>query len=113
MTSCQSLWQGLYDGQRFWAKKGIDFDEVFSPTIEVIYICIILGLAASMDLELKQLEVKIAFLHSDLEEEIYMEQPKGFEHGLQPKGFKVKSKEDMVCKLKKSLWLEASAKSMV
>ena len=56
---------------------------------------VVLGLVASLDLELEQLDVKTAFLHGDLEEEIYMVQPKGFE---------VKGKEHMVCKLKKSLY---------
>ncbi|CAM8972377.1 unnamed protein product [Rhodiola kirilowii] len=41
------------------------------------------------------MDVKIAFLHSDLDEEIYMKQPEGFE---------VKGKEKLVCKLKKSLY---------
>ena len=36
---------------------------------------VILGLAASMNLELEQLDVKTAFLHDDLDEEIFMEQP--------------------------------------
>ena len=40
------------------------------------------------------MDVKTAFLHGDLCEDIYMQQPKGFEE---------KSKEKMVCKLKKSL----------
>ena len=41
------------------------------------------------------MDVKTAFLHGDLEEEIYMEQPEGFQQ---------KGKEDYVCKLKKSLY---------
>ena len=47
------------------------------------------------DLFLEQTEVKMTFLQGDLEEEIYM---------MQPQGFKVISKEKMVCKLKKSLY---------
>ena len=54
-----------------------------------------LGIGASQDLEVEQLDVKTAFLHGDLEEEIYMEQPEGF---------KVKGKENFVYKLKKSLY---------
>ena len=79
----------------FGQKKGIDFDEIFSPVVKMTSIRVALGLVASMDLELEQLDVKTAFLHGDLEEEIYMEQPEGFE---------VKGKDDMVCKLKKSLY---------
>ena len=41
------------------------------------------------------MDVKTAFLHGDLHEEIYMQQPEGFA---------VKEKEDLVCKLKKSLY---------
>ena len=52
-------------------------------------------MAATMDLEIEQLDVKTAFLHGDLEEEIYMEQPEGF---------MVAGKEHLVCKLKKSLY---------
>jgi len=52
-----------------------------------------LGLAASLNLEVEQLDVKTAFLHGDLDEEIYMEQPEGFE---------AKGKEQLVCKLKRA-----------
>ena len=41
------------------------------------------------------MDVKTAFLHGDLEDEIYMQQPEGFVH---------KGKESLVCKLKKSLY---------
>ena len=54
---------------------------------------VVLGLIASLDLELEQLDVKIAFLIDDLKEEIYMDQLEGF---------KVQGKEHMVCKLKTS-----------
>lgn len=55
----------------------------------------ILSLVAVEDLHLEQLDVKTTFLHGDLEEEIYMQQPEGYE---------VKGKEKLVCRLKKSLY---------
>ncbi|CAN0905823.1 Retrovirus-related Pol polyprotein from transposon TNT 1-94, partial [Linum grandiflorum] len=76
-------------------KKGIDFDEIFSPVVKMTSIRTVLGFAASLDLELEQLDVKTAFLHGNLHEEIYMEQPEGFEE---------KGKSELVCKLKKSLY---------
>ncbi|KAM1652315.1 hypothetical protein ACFX1T_004838 [Malus domestica] len=51
----------------FGQKKGVDFDEIFSPVVKMTSIRVILGLAASMDLELEQLDVKTAFLHGNLE----------------------------------------------
>lgn len=56
---------------------------------------VVFGLAASLDLKTEQLDVKTAFLHGNLQEEIYMEQLEEF---------KVRGKEDMVCLLKKSLY---------
>lgn len=75
--------------------EGIDYNEVFSPVVKHSFIRIVLALVAQLDLELVQLDVKTAFLHGDLEEEIYM---------TQPEGFKVVGKENMVCKLEKSLY---------
>jgi hypothetical protein len=54
-----------------------------------------LSLATTFDLEVEQMDVKTMFLHEDLDEEIYMKQPKGFT---------VKGKKELVCKLKKSLY---------
>ena len=79
----------------FDQKLAIDFDEIFSLVVKMCSIRVILGLATSMDLELEQLDVKTTFLHGDLDEEIFIEQPKGF---------KVKGKENMVYKIKKILY---------
>ena len=58
----------------FAQKKGIDSDEIFSP-VKMTSIRTILSLVAVEDLHLEQLDVKTTFLHGDLEEEIYMQQP--------------------------------------
>ena len=79
----------------FIQNKGIDFDEIFSPVVKMSSICVVLGLAASLDLEIEQMDVKTTFLHGDLDKEIYMEQLEGFI---------IKGKEDYACKLKKSLY---------
>jgi hypothetical protein len=74
---------------------GIDYNDVFSLIVKHSSICAIFGIVAMHDLELEQLDVKTAFLHDELEEEIYMDQPEGFI---------VSGKEDLVCKLKRSLY---------
>ncbi|KAH9717385.1 hypothetical protein KPL71_021793 [Citrus sinensis] len=73
----------------FAQKEGIDYNEVFSPVIKHTSIRILLALVAECELELAQLDVKTAFLHGDLEEEIYM---------IQPCGFRVAGKENHVCR---------------
>jgi len=50
---------------------------------------------AQYELKLDQLDVKITFLHDELDEEIYMSQPMGF---------KTAGKENIMCKLKKSFY---------
>ena len=79
----------------FKQKEGIDFNEVFSPVVRHTSIRVLLAFVALFDLELEQLDVKTAFLHGELEEEIYMEQTEGFI---------VLGKEHFVCRLKKSLY---------
>ena len=63
----------------FSQKKGIDFDEIFSLVVKMTSVRTILSLVAAEDLHLEKLDVKTTFLHGDLEEEIYMQQPKGYE----------------------------------
>lgn len=73
-------------------QAGIDYTETFSPVVKFSSVRAIFSVAAAKNLEVHQFDVKTAFLHGDLEEELYMEQPSGFEKG------------DFVCLLKKSLY---------
>ena len=58
--------------------EDIDCNEVLSSIVKHSAIQILLALVAQYELKLDQLDVKTAFLHSDLEEEIYMSQSMGF-----------------------------------
>ncbi|KAK0594610.1 hypothetical protein LWI29_035421 [Acer saccharum] len=59
-------------------KEGIDYEETFSPVAMLKSIRILLSIAASLDLEIWQMDVKTAFLNGSLDESIYMMQPEGF-----------------------------------
>jgi len=76
-------------------REGINYNEIFSHVVKHSSIRILLALVAQYELELDQLDIKTVFLYGDLEEEIYMSQPIGL---------KTVGKENMVCKLKKSLY---------
>ena len=59
-------------------KEGIDYDETFSPVAMIKSVWILLAVTAALDYEIWQMDVKTAFLNGELEEDIYMQQPKGF-----------------------------------
>lgn len=79
----------------FQQKRGIDYNEIFSPVVKMTTIRLVLSIVAAENLHLEQLDVKTAFLHGDLDENIYM---------VQPEGFQIAGKENLVCKLSKSLY---------
>ncbi|CAM8887469.1 unnamed protein product [Rhodiola kirilowii] len=62
----------------FSQRECIDLDKIFSPVVKMSSIRVVLSLVASLDFEIDQMDVKTAFLHGDLDKEIYMEQPEGF-----------------------------------
>ena len=62
----------------FQRKKGIDYLKIFSPVVKMSTIRLVLGMVAAENLHLEQLDVKIAFLHGDLEEDLYIIQLEGF-----------------------------------
>lgn len=68
---------------------------MFAPVVKHVSIRVLLSLVVNQDLELEQMDVKTAFLHGNLEEDLHMCQPEGYED---------KTKKDHVCLLKKSLY---------
>jgi len=54
-------------------KKGIDYNEIFSPIVKHTYIRMLLTIVAHFDLELEQMVVNTASMHGELEEKIYMQ----------------------------------------
>ena len=75
--------------------EGIDFEETFAPVAHMEAIRMLLAFSCSKGFKIYQMNVKSAFLNGKLKEEVYMEQPKGFNLA---KG------KDCVCKFKKALY---------
>lgn len=65
----------------FSQEYGIDYKETFAPVIRLDALRAMLALAAIKNLYVQQMDIKGAYLHGNLEEEIYMLQPPGFEDG--------------------------------
>ena len=61
---------------------GIDYQETFAPVAKMNIVRVLQYIVAKLNSTLQQLDVKNAFLHGDLEEEVFMELPLGFEDQL-------------------------------
>jgi hypothetical protein len=59
--------------------KGLDFDKTFAPVARLESIRILLAYATHHGFKLYQMNVKSAFLNGSIKEEVYVEQPLGFE----------------------------------
>ncbi len=81
--------------QGFWQKHGVEYTEMYAPTVHCENLCLVLALAVAFDLEIHAMDVIAVFLHSPIEEEIYIEQPEGYVNPDHP---------DWVCGLLKSLY---------
>ncbi|CAH9136574.1 unnamed protein product, partial [Cuscuta epithymum] len=81
--------------QGFTQQAGVDFSETFSPVVKPTTVRIVLSLAVSFGWMMRQLDVKNAFLHGNLTEEVYMRQPPGFVHPQFP---------HHICRLRKAIY---------
>ena len=81
--------------QGFTQTQGLDYNEVFSPVARSSTIRGLLAIANHKDWDIHQMDVKAAFLNSELDYEVFMEQPKGFIDEVN---------KDYVCKLKRCLY---------
>jgi len=80
--------------QGFSQKYGTDYYEKFCPVVRLESLHALIALAVQCGLKLHQVDVTTIFLNGELEEEVYMKQPKGFIN---------QGEEHLVCKLKKSM----------
>ena len=81
--------------QGFSQKQGLDYDETFSPVVRFESLRTVIALAVQNSMKMHQMDVTTAFLNGELQEEVYMKQPESFMSDGQ---------EDLVCKLKRSIY---------
>lgn len=74
-------------------EKGIDFQDIFSPVINITSLRTLLALSVQWDYVIKKFDIKTAFLYGSLNEEVYMEIPQGYE-----------KENNKICRLRKSLY---------
>lgn len=79
----------------FTQQLGIDYGDTFSPVVKPATVRLVLALAVSHGWSLRQIDVSNAFLHGYLSEDVYMQQPPGFEDARYP---------SHVCKLQRALY---------
>jgi hypothetical protein len=79
----------------FDQQDGVDYTETFSPVIKALTIRVVLALVVHFDWPIRQLDVSYAFLQGDLNQEVHMEQPPGFQDT---------SQSNPVCKLHKAIY---------
>ena len=65
--------------QGFTQLEGLDYDETFAPVARLEAIRLFLAYASFKNFTVYQMDVKTAFLHGDLEQEVFLKQPPGFE----------------------------------
>jgi hypothetical protein len=79
----------------FTQQLGIDYGDTFSPVMKPATVRLVLSIVVSRGWTLRQIDVSNAFLHGFLSEDVYMQQPPGFEDAQYP---------SHVCKLQRAIY---------
>ena len=87
--------KAMFVARGFSQKDGIDYEETFAPVARYTSIRATISIAAKMGWKLHQMDIKTAFLNGVIEEEVYVEQPQGFE---------THDNQTHMCRLKKALY---------
>ena len=90
-----NCFKGRLVAQGFTQRHCVDYEEIFSTVVHLSSIRTLLAFGAKKKLHIHQMDVVSAFLNGDLKEEIYMKQPPGYVQ---------LGKENLVCKLRKSIY---------
>lgn len=73
------IFKANYVAKGYNQTEGIDYHETFAPTANLTSVRALMQIAAQDDFFVHQMDVKTAYLHAAIEEDIYLEQPEGFE----------------------------------
>jgi Reverse transcriptase (RNA-dependent DNA polymerase) len=88
--------------QDFTQIPGVDYEETYSPVVDAITLRFLISLTITENLQMRLMDVVIAYLFGSLDNDIYMKVPEGLK---MPKAFKSKPREIYYIKLKRSLYL--------
>ena len=99
------LYKARFCAKGFTQRWGEDYDETFAPVAKYTSIRTLMALLAGrLNVKIHQMDVNTAFLCSDIDEVVYVEQPEGYE---------ISGKEDWVCLLNKALYRLKQSTSLV
>lgn len=91
------IFKARYVAKGYNQTEGIDYYETFAPTANITSVRALMQIAVQNNLIVHQMDVKTAYLHAPIHEEIFLEQPEGFE-------MMSETGEKLVYRLKKSLY---------
>ena len=88
--------------KRYTQREGLNFLETFSPVAKTVFVRVLIAFASAKGWPLHQLDINNAFLHGDLDKEVYMDLPLGFHSKKESPNSTYAT--PMVCKLVKSIY---------